>query len=173
MPVTEVPTSSATVAIETFMTELSRVMRNCAAASVSSTMAAPLAATGAARDAGVDAEGATTQAWAPRRRGDRALTRGSWWCLPVDLGLLLDRGLHLLGVLLALLLRRLGRTGSRLLGDLLAAIDSLGRGLLGLLLDLCGHRPELLVLDVGRRDQHADQEPAGERGYAEADRIRL
>src|SRR5262245_13207926 len=37
MPVTVVPTSLATVAIETFMTELSRVMRNCADASVSST----------------------------------------------------------------------------------------------------------------------------------------
>jgi hypothetical protein len=28
IPVTEVPTSSATVAIDTFMTELSRIMRN-------------------------------------------------------------------------------------------------------------------------------------------------
>ncbi len=34
IPVTVVPTSLATVAMETFMTELSRVMRNCAAASV-------------------------------------------------------------------------------------------------------------------------------------------
>ena len=38
IPVTVVPTSFATVAMETFMTELSRAMRNCADASVSSTM---------------------------------------------------------------------------------------------------------------------------------------
>ena len=37
MPVTVVPTSLATVAMETFMTELSKVMRNCAVASVSRT----------------------------------------------------------------------------------------------------------------------------------------
>ena len=42
IPVTVVPTSLATVAMETFMTELSRVMRNWADASVSSTMC-PLA----------------------------------------------------------------------------------------------------------------------------------
>ena len=41
IPVTVVPTSLATVAIETFMTELSRVMRNCAAASVSRTTCPP------------------------------------------------------------------------------------------------------------------------------------
>ena len=39
MPVTSVPTSSATVAIETFMTELSSVIRNCAAARVVRTVA--------------------------------------------------------------------------------------------------------------------------------------
>jgi hypothetical protein len=38
IPVTVVPTSFATVAIETFITELSSVMRNCAAASVISTV---------------------------------------------------------------------------------------------------------------------------------------
>jgi hypothetical protein len=43
MPLTSVPTSSATVAIETFITELSSVMRNCPAASVSRTSAAPVA----------------------------------------------------------------------------------------------------------------------------------
>ena len=37
MPVTVVPTSLATVAIDTFMTELSRVIRNCPAAKVSRT----------------------------------------------------------------------------------------------------------------------------------------
>src|ERR671911_2349322 len=36
MPVTSVPRSSATVAMDTFMTELSSVIRNCPAASVSS-----------------------------------------------------------------------------------------------------------------------------------------
>src|SRR5215216_6395176 len=41
MPVTVVPTSFATVAIETFMTELSRVIRNCPVASVNSTSVAP------------------------------------------------------------------------------------------------------------------------------------
>ena len=39
-PDTVVPTSSATVAMETFITELSRVMRNCPDASVKSTTAA-------------------------------------------------------------------------------------------------------------------------------------
>ena len=41
IPVTVVPTSFATVAIETFITELSSVMRNWPAASVSSTTIAP------------------------------------------------------------------------------------------------------------------------------------
>ncbi len=36
MPVTVVPTFSATWAIETFITELSNVIRNCAEANVSS-----------------------------------------------------------------------------------------------------------------------------------------
>src|SRR5437868_2136797 len=44
IPVTVVPTSWATVAIDTFITELSSVMRNCAAASVSKTLPAPFAA---------------------------------------------------------------------------------------------------------------------------------
>src|SRR3954463_11379960 len=43
MPVTVVRTSFATVAIETFITELSRVMRNCPAASVMRTRPAPAA----------------------------------------------------------------------------------------------------------------------------------
>src|SRR6476620_7363038 len=44
MPVTVVPTSCATVAIDTFITELSSVIRNCPAASVRRTIPAPLAA---------------------------------------------------------------------------------------------------------------------------------
>src|SRR3954451_12751363 len=42
IPVTVVPTSFATVAIETFITELSSVIRNCPDASVSKTSVAPL-----------------------------------------------------------------------------------------------------------------------------------
>src|SRR3954451_12556565 len=41
IPVTVVPTSFATVAIDTFITELSRAIRNCPAASVNSTSVAP------------------------------------------------------------------------------------------------------------------------------------
>src|SRR5271170_3315861 len=44
IPVTVVPTSSATVAIETFITELSSAIRNCPAASVSRITWAPAAA---------------------------------------------------------------------------------------------------------------------------------
>src|ERR1700683_1245162 len=47
IPVTVVPTSLPTVAMETFMTELSRVMRNCADARVRRT--SPLPAGGASR----------------------------------------------------------------------------------------------------------------------------
>ena len=43
IPVTVVPTSFATVAIETFITELSRVIRNWPAASVNRTSVAPAA----------------------------------------------------------------------------------------------------------------------------------
>ena len=38
IPVTSVPTSAATVAIATFITDVSSVMRNCPAASVRSTI---------------------------------------------------------------------------------------------------------------------------------------
>ena len=47
MPVTVVPTSLATVAIDTFITDVSSVMRNCAEASVRSTTEAALAAVSA------------------------------------------------------------------------------------------------------------------------------
>src|SRR6266540_1833514 len=57
MPVTVVPTSSATVAIETFITELSSVIRNWPAASVSRTRVAP-----PARGTGVASEVAVTGA---------------------------------------------------------------------------------------------------------------
>ena len=43
MPVIVVPTSAATVAIDTFITELSSVIRNCPAARVSRTRPAPAA----------------------------------------------------------------------------------------------------------------------------------
>jgi hypothetical protein len=42
--VTVVPTSFATVAIDTFITEVSSVIRNCAEARVTSTIEAPLVA---------------------------------------------------------------------------------------------------------------------------------
>jgi hypothetical protein len=48
IPVTVVPTSCATVAIDTFITELSSVMRNWPDASVSRTIPVPLAAVAAA-----------------------------------------------------------------------------------------------------------------------------
>src|SRR3954453_8751200 len=54
IPVTVVPRSSATVAIDTFMTELSRAMRNCPEASVTRT--APCEAVARADD--VDCAGA-------------------------------------------------------------------------------------------------------------------
>ena len=44
IPVIVVPRSSATVAIETFITELSSAIRNCPAHSASSTAVAPAAA---------------------------------------------------------------------------------------------------------------------------------
>ena len=44
IPVTVVPTSLATVAIDTFITELSSVIRNCPAASVARTVPAAVAA---------------------------------------------------------------------------------------------------------------------------------
>ena len=46
IPVTVVPTSLATVAIDTFITDVSRVIKNCAEASVSRTTDAPLADSG-------------------------------------------------------------------------------------------------------------------------------
>src|SRR4029453_13789447 len=49
MPVTVVPTSLATVAMDTFMTELSRVIRNCPAAKVTRTSPVPLAGASGAR----------------------------------------------------------------------------------------------------------------------------
>ena len=67
IPVTVVPTSLATVAIETFITELSSVIRNCPAASVSRTMEAPLAA---ARGCGLDAVHGRRRAGMRARRGN-------------------------------------------------------------------------------------------------------
>ncbi len=49
IPVIVVPTSLATVAMETFMTEVSRVMRNCAAANVNRTTCPPAARFGSSR----------------------------------------------------------------------------------------------------------------------------
>src|SRR5436305_6040871 len=57
MPVTVVPTSFATVAIDTFITELSSVMRNWPAASVMRTSPAPAARADGAAVAWADAMG--------------------------------------------------------------------------------------------------------------------
>src|SRR6476659_9445054 len=51
IPVTVVPTSFATVAIDTFITELSNVIRNWPAASVTKTIVAPWARADGARSA--------------------------------------------------------------------------------------------------------------------------
>src|SRR6188472_3112164 len=78
IPVTVVPTSCATVAIDTFITELSSVIRNWPAASVSRTMPAPFAAA-------VCTSGRSIRRMLPARGGrrvhqlrrhDQALTRG-------------------------------------------------------------------------------------------------
>src|SRR5215210_5185890 len=66
IPVTVVPTSLATVAIDTFITELSSVIRNCPAASVSSTSVAPLAPRDA--EASIDVAGAAVVLTTPCRR---------------------------------------------------------------------------------------------------------
>src|SRR5262245_14110126 len=83
MPVTSVPTSSATVAIATFITEVSSVIRNWPAASVRRTRVAPAAAPDPLPRSGIAAfspgyrSNATRHAWAilppmdrpdPRRR---------------------------------------------------------------------------------------------------------
>src|SRR4029453_9489373 len=68
MPVTVVPTSLATVAIDTFMTELSRVIRNCPAARVSRTSPVPLAGASGARvltaSASISSQPHRPQSWA-------------------------------------------------------------------------------------------------------------
>ena len=59
IPVTVVPTSLATVAMDTFITDVSSVMRNCAAASVrSTTEAAPAAVSALAVAASLDIDAA-------------------------------------------------------------------------------------------------------------------
>src|SRR5215204_3873938 len=64
MPVTVVPTSLATVAIDTFMTELSSVIRNWPVASVRSTTEAPLARAAGAAPTAVT-RGRQLHAWTP------------------------------------------------------------------------------------------------------------
>src|SRR5262245_17836375 len=74
MPVTVVPTSFATVAIETFITELSSVMRNWPAASVSSTSIAPLSrADGAAAAVVIGSSADRPDGPARRCQGARSL----------------------------------------------------------------------------------------------------
>src|SRR6478672_199516 len=78
MPVTVVPTSCATVAIDTFITELSSVIRNWPAASVSKTIPAPFAAAVVASDRSIRRM-LLAGGWGrvhELRRDDEALARG-------------------------------------------------------------------------------------------------
>ena len=71
MPDTVVPTSLATVAMDTFMTELSRVIRNCPAARVSRTSPVPLAGASGVRvltaSASISSQPHHPQSWAATR----------------------------------------------------------------------------------------------------------
>src|SRR6185295_3336136 len=80
---------------------------------------------------------------------------------------------ELLRVLLPALLDRLLHALGRVLRDLLAVLDGLLAGLLDLVLDVVGHAAELLVLHVGRRDQHAGDEPDRDRADGEAEWVLL
>src|SRR5215218_106574 len=72
------------------------------------------------------------------------------------------RGAARLGAdVLGLVLGGVGGRRGHLLGDLLAPVHRLLAGLLDLLLDLIGHRPQPLVLDPGRRHSQPGQEPQG------------
>ena len=79
IPVTVVPTSFATVAIETFITELSSVIRNWPAASVSRTICVPERA--ALPSPVMPAEYPPSQTGERRRRraGARLLRRSAQW----------------------------------------------------------------------------------------------
>src|SRR5262245_7685183 len=67
IPVTVVPTSLATVAIDTFITEVSSVIRNCAEAKVTNTTEAPLAVRSLTRSGSTDIAGMY------RRRSERSV----------------------------------------------------------------------------------------------------
>src|SRR5436190_4388704 len=83
MPVTVVPTSLATVAIETFMTLLSSVIRNCAAASVRRTSCARPPAFSAGWAAAIGCEAVTARFCAAGRippscrRGETHVDQGA------------------------------------------------------------------------------------------------
>src|SRR5512135_3053367 len=77
IPVTVVPTSLATVAIDTFITELSSVIRNCAEASVSNTIPAAPAAPSAAGSATTSRLESIRPAQS-RRKGHQAHHHTQW-----------------------------------------------------------------------------------------------
>src|SRR5829696_2183100 len=81
--------------------------------------------------------------------------------------------LDLLGVLLAALLDRLLRALRGVLRNLLAVLERLLAGLADLLLHVVGDRADLLVFDARGRDQHAREEPDGNRADRETERILL
>src|SRR5215467_5095968 len=109
IPVTVVPTSLATVAIDTFMTELSSVIRNCADASVSSTTPVAPAAAPSAR-AGPASVPRLTSMW-PARSGRQD------FCL---LALELPGGDHPAVAQVGQLVRCAGRSARQGLLDVLA-----------------------------------------------------
>src|SRR3954468_20816802 len=93
--------------------------------------------------------------------------------LPDGAGVVLGAVGQLLTVLLALLAHGVGGRLRGRLGHLLAALERLLAGLLGLLLDPVGHRAELLVLDAGARDEHAEEEAGRGRAHGQAERVLL
>src|SRR5262245_46894454 len=85
IPVTVVPTSLATVAIDTFITDVSSAMRNCAEARVKSTTdAAPAALSALTVADGLDTGGQRSRQLQRRRRASHhgKRTRGCHGCDP-------------------------------------------------------------------------------------------
>src|SRR5829696_3198663 len=85
----------------------------------------------------------------------------------------LGRGGQLLRLLLTAFLRGLLGALSRILRDLLAALDGLGGRVLDLALHLVGGVADLLVLDPGGGDQHAGYEAGGDGADRQPERVLL
>src|SRR5215216_4042529 len=77
------------------------------------------------------------------------------------------------GELLAVLAPLFAHGLRRRLGDVLAALEGLLAGLLGLVLDPIGDRAELLVLDVRARNGKAHEETGGDCADSEPERVLL